>query len=193
MARWNSCNVLQVAPDANRLWQFDAKGGGFALKREHSGSRDKNLPAGLVAKSWSSLWQPKLNVAWLPPENVFLRVIELPKSSFGETLAMVELQLEKLSPTPVTQIVWTIEILPQAMAENLQTVVVVIAERNDVEEFLGALEGQNFLADRLEAPMLDQLEATPATEDGAWIYPSAAPADKAPRSSRGAAAARCGI
>jgi hypothetical protein len=172
MARWNSCNVLQVAPDANRLWQFDAKGGGFALKREHSGDRDKNLPSGLVAKSWSSLWQPKLNVAWLPPENVFLRVIELPKSSFGETLAMVELQLEKLSPTPVAQIVWTIEILPQATAENLQTIVVVIAERSAVEEFLGALEGQNFLADRLEAPMLDQLEATPATEDGAWIYPS---------------------
>ena len=29
MARWNSCNILQTAPDANRLWQFDAKGGAF--------------------------------------------------------------------------------------------------------------------------------------------------------------------
>src|SRR5277367_2850912 len=170
MSRWNSCNILQTAPDANRLWQFDAKSG--ALSRELSSAPGVTLPSGPVAKSWSSLWQPKLNVAWLPLENVFLRVIELPKSSFGETLAMVELQLEKLSPTPVTQIVWTIEILPQATAENLQTIVVVIAERSAVEDFLGALEGQNFLADRLEAPMLDQLEATPATEDGAWIYPS---------------------
>jgi hypothetical protein len=171
MARWNSCNILQTAPDANRLWQFDAKGGGFVLNREHTGAPGASLP-GLAAKSWSSLWQPKLNIAWLPPETVFLRVIELPKSSFGETLSMMELQLEKLSPIPVTQIVWTIHVLPQAAAEHLQTVVVVIAERSAVEEFLGKIETQGYFADRLEAPMLDQLEATSATEDGAWIYPA---------------------
>ena len=190
MARWHSCNILQIASDANRLWQFDAKGGGFALNREHRGALDEPLPARSIAKSWSSLWQPRLNVAWLPPENVFLRVIELPKSSFEETFAMVEMQLEKLSPMPVTQIVWTIHILPrrsnpshrseagaeastsgETKAEDLQTVVVVIAERTVVEEFLGKLEGRGYLADRLEMPMLDQLEATPATEDGAWMYP----------------------
>ena len=132
-----------------------------------------------------------MNVAWLPPENVFLRVIELPKSSFGETLSMVELQLEKLSPLPVTQIVWTLQVLPQSPAENLQTVIVVIVERKVVEEFLGKLEKQGFLADRLEAPMLDQLEATPATEDGAWIYPARCTA-RTPRWWRGGSAARCG-
>ena len=201
MARWHSCNILQIASDANRLWQFDAKGGGFALNREHRGALDEPLPARSIAKSWSSLWQPRLNIAWLPPENVFLRAIELPKSNFGETLAMVELQLEKLSPMPVAQIVWTIHILsrrgnpPRSEAgaetaasgetkpEDLQTVVVVIVERKVVEEFLGKLEGRGYLADRLEAPMLDQLEATPVTEDGslrqseaaadAWIYPLA--------------------
>lgn len=194
MARWHSCNILQIASDANCLWQFDAKGGGFALNREHRAALDEPLPSRLIAKSWSSLWQPQLNVAWLPPENVFLRVIELPKSSFEETFAMVELQLEKLSPMPVTQIVWTIHILSchgdsprqneaetgakaeaatsaETKAEDLQTVVVVIAERSVVEEFLGKLEGRGYLADRLEVPMLDQLEATPATEDGAWMYP----------------------
>jgi hypothetical protein len=194
MARWHSCNILQIASDANCLWQFDAKGGGFALNREHRAALDEPLPSRLIAKSWSSLWQPQLNVAWLPPENVFLRVIELPKSSFEETFAMVELQLEKLSPMPVTQIVWTIHILSchgdsprqneaetgakaeaatsaETRAEDLQTVVVVIAERSVVEEFLGKLEGRGYLADRLEVPMLDQLEATPATEDGAWMYP----------------------
>ena len=200
MARWHSCNILQIASDANRLWQFDAKGGSFALNREHRGALDESLPARTIAKSWSSLWQPRLNVAWLPSENVFLRVIELPKSNFAETLAMVELQLEKLSPMPVTQIVWTIHILShrgnpprseagaetpadgEAKPENLQTVVVVIVERSVVEEFLGKLEGRGYLADRLETPMLDQLEATPVTEDGslrqseaadAWIYPVA--------------------
>jgi hypothetical protein len=152
MARWHSCNILQIAPDANRLWQFDAKGGSFALNREHRTALDEPLPPRLIAKSWGSLWQPRLNVAWLPPENVFLRVIELPKSNFEETFAMVELQLEKLSPIPVAQIVWTIQILSrysgpprqneaetgakaetatsaETKAENLQTVVVVIAER----------------------------------------------------------------
>ena len=85
---------------------------------------------------------------------------------------MVEFQLEKLSPIPVTQIVWTFHILPQAAAENLQTVVVVIAERGAVEEFLGKLEVQGYLADRLEVPLLDQLEARPANEDSAWVYPA---------------------
>jgi len=178
MARWNSCNVLQIAPDANRLWRFGAKGGNFVLDREQKSPGGEPLPSRLIAKSWSSLWQPKLNVAWLPPENVFLRIIELPKSSFEETQAMVELQLEKLSPMPVGQMVWTIHVLPSS-ASDLQSVVVVIAGRAAVEEFMGRLEKSGYLADRLEAPMLDQLEATPATEDGAWIYAGARGKDAA--------------
>ena len=205
MARWQFFNILHVGDGACRLWQFDARGGGFALNREYHAAPGESLPFNVVAKSWRSLWQPKLNVAWLPTESVFFRVIELPKSNFEETLAMAELQLEKLSPMPVTQIVWTIHILPRrskaetgakedapAAADDLQTVVVVIAARHAVEEFLGKLEGRGYLADRLEAPMLDQLEAMLAMEDGlprqsdpprrsetetgatpdAWIYPS---------------------
>jgi hypothetical protein len=172
MARWQFCNILHVGDGAQRLWQFDTKGGGFALKREHRGASGEPLPFSLVAKSWRSLWQPRLNVAWLPPENLFLRVVELPRINFEETLAMVELQLEKLSPLPVAQIVWMVHVLPSATGD-LQTVIVVVAARHAVEEFLGKLEGQGYLADRLEAPMLDELEATPATEDGAWIYPAA--------------------
>src|SRR5882757_936507 len=170
MARWHCCNILQTAPAANRLWQFDAKSG--ALNREASAAAGTNLPSGLTEKSWTSLWQKKLNIAWLPPENIFLRVIELPKSSFGETLSMVELQLEKLSPVPVTQVVWTIQLLPQSPAENIQTVVVVIIGRSVVEDFLGKLETQGYLADQLDVPMLDQLAAMKAAEDGAWIYPA---------------------
>jgi len=178
MARWNSCNVLQVAPDANRVWRFDAKGGNFVLDREQKSTVGEPLPSRLVGKSWSSLWQKKLNVAWLPQENVYLRVVELPKSPFDETQAMVELQLEKLSPLPVAQIVWTLHPLP-ATAGDLQSVIVVIAGRAAVEEFLGRLEKDGYLADRLEVPMLDQLEAAPATEDGAWIYAGARGKDAA--------------
>ncbi len=180
MARWNSCNILHVAPDAKRLWQFDAKSGGFVLGREQRVPHTQPLPRKGVAKNWASLWQPKLNIAWLPAENVFLRVIELPASNFEETLSMVELQLEKLSPIPVTQIVWTLHVVgthtappkSDAVPETLQTVIVVIAARNMVEEFLGKLETQGYLADRLEVPMLDQLTAVNATEDGAYIFPT---------------------
>lgn len=182
MARWNSCNILHLAPDAKRLWQFDAKGGGFVLGREHKVSHAETLPAKLVLKNWSSLWQPKLNVAWLPLESVFLRAVELPASNYEETLAMVELQLEKLSPIPLTQAVWTMHIVGthQSVAkadgttESLQTVVVVIAERSAVEEFVGKLEKDGFLPDRLEAPMLDQLAAVSAQATGAWLFPFSA-------------------
>ena len=179
MSRWNSCNILQIAPEAKRLWQFDAKGGGFVLGREQRVPHAEQLPAKFVAKNWASLWQPKLNVAWLPAESVFLRVVELPASNLDETFSMIELQLEKLSPLPVTQIVWTMHVFgthqsaakADGTVESLQTVIVVIVSRTVVEEFLGRLERDGFLADRLDVPMLDQLEAIAPTEDGTWLFP----------------------
>ena len=172
----HSCNVLQVAADARHLWQFGSRGKGFVLSREQTSLGAEPLPAKAIAKDWRNLWQRKLNIAWLPPEQVFLRVAQFPVSDFEETVAMVELQLEKLSPMPVAQVVWSIQVLPQAEG-NLQTVIVMIAGRNAVEEFLGKLEGQGYMADRLEMPRLDQLRATTVTKDGAWIYPEPASAN----------------
>jgi len=169
-ARIHSCNVLQVGAEARHLWQFEAQDAGFALNRQQTSLPGEALPARIVAKSWQTLFQRKLNVAWLPADQVFLRVAQFPRSDFNETLAMVELQLEKLSPIPVAQIVWSIHILPHTQ-EMSQTVVVMIVARNVVEEFLGQLEGHGYLADRLELSLLDQLQATPIVEDGAWIYP----------------------
>src|SRR4029453_8431492 len=82
---------------------------------------------------------------------------------------MVELQLEKLSPLPVAQIVWTAEVLPIESGE-LQTVVVIVVERTVVEEFLGRIESSGYLADRLELPILHQLIATPMKDDGVWVF-----------------------
>jgi Tfp pilus assembly protein PilN len=172
-AVFHGCNVLEMGPQARQVWQFDARGGGFVLGRQQTSLDGESLPA-LVKKDWRSLFQPKLNIAWLPPENVFLRVAQIPRSDFNETFAMVELQLEKLSPIPVAQIVWSFHVLPHATG-NLQTVLVMIVARSVVEEFLGKLEGEGYLADRLELPLLDQLQATAITEDGAWIYPDATP------------------
>ncbi len=168
--RWSSCNVLQVGPDQRKLWGFTAARSGFALNQEQSIPLVEPLPISQVAKDWKTLFQPRLNIAWLPVEQVFLRVTQLPLGDFDETLAMVELQLEKLSPLPVTQIVWSIQILPHHV-DNLQTVIVIIVARDLVQDFLGQLEGQGYLADQLELPLLDQLQATTVSGDGAWIYP----------------------
>jgi hypothetical protein len=174
--RWHYCNVLDVGANARRVWQFDARTQAFNLSREQTARNGEQLPPNMVAKSWGTLFQSKLNVAWLPAEHVFLRVAQFPMSTPEETRSMVELQLEKLSPIPVTQALWTMHVLPQATPAgqeggSLQTVIVIVVARDVVEEFLGKLEGQGYLADRLELPMLDQLQATRITGDGAWVYP----------------------
>ncbi|HEX4263917.1 MAG TPA: hypothetical protein VH597_06220 [Verrucomicrobiae bacterium] len=184
MARWQFCNVLDVGANTRRVWQFDARNESFNLSREQTAHNGEQLPPNLAAKSWSSLFKTKLNVAWLPPENVFLRVAQFPMSSPEETRSMVELQLEKLSPIPVTQALWTMHVLPHAEIApevqsseekppegKLQTIILIVVARDVVEEFLGKLEGQGYLADRLELPTLDQLQAMRVTGDGAWVYP----------------------
>jgi hypothetical protein len=169
----HSCNILEVGPQARQVWHFDVRGSRYVLSREHTCVEGDPLPRKVVAKDWRSLFQRKLNVAWLPSEQVFLRVAQFPKSDFSETVSMVELQLEKLSPIPVAQIAWTLQVLPHAQG-NLQTVIVTIVARSVVEEFLGKLEADGYLADRLELPLVDQLQTTAITEDGAWIFPEAA-------------------
>ena len=172
---WHFCNVLDASADPRRVWQFDARNEAFPLKGEFATRNGDPLPAPIIAKSWGALLKSKLNVAWPPAENVFLRVAQFPVSSPEETRAMVELQLEKLSPIPVTQALWTMNVLPKTVvpgeADNLQTIVVIIVARSVVEDFLGRLEGQGYMADRLELPMLDQLQATSITGDGAWVFP----------------------
>jgi hypothetical protein len=183
MARWHSCNVLMPGSQVRQLWQFNASGDKFNLQRQESKLPSEPLPERLIAKDWHTLFQPKLNIAWLSAEKVFLRVVQLPKADFAETQSMVELQLEKLSPLPVAQIVWSFQVVPHVSLPGagqeltphatgeLQTVIVIMVSRNHVEEYLGELEGQGYLADRLELPLLDELRATKVKEDGAWIFP----------------------
>ena len=116
MARWHSCNILESAKNAQHLWQFSA-GGKFALQREESATALEPLPGKIIGKDWQTLFQPKLNVAWLPANRVFLRVVQIPKADLAETRSMIELQLEKISPLPVAQIVWGFELLPHAAAD----------------------------------------------------------------------------
>lgn len=173
MARWHSANVLQTAGDKKRLWQFTLRADNPNLSREETKLPTEALPAKLISKDWQTLYKPRLNVAWLPAGKVFLRVVQLPPAdTFEETASMVELQLEKVSPLPTAQIVWTFELLPKREGQ-LQTAIVVIAARHLVEEYLGKLETEGYLADRLEVPFIDQLLATKIHADGVWVYPGA--------------------
>src|SRR5262245_31766769 len=172
MARWHSCNVLESGSNKRNLWQFSA--GKFTLLRQESRTAAESLPHKVISKDWQTLLQPKLNIAWISAQHVFLRVIQIPKADLNETRSMVEFQLEKLSPLPVAQIVWGFELLQHPGAE-MQTAVVIIVGRNHVEEFLGELEGQGYLADRLELPFLDELRATKVDGDGAWLFAGIGP------------------
>src|ERR1051325_4900306 len=167
--RPHSCNVLELGTDARRLWQFNT-GGKVSLAGEKSGPLNKPLPAKVAGKDWRDLLQPKLNIAWLPPEHAFFRVVHLPAADAAELRAMVELQLEKLSPMPLAQVLWTFEALPKG-GNELQTVIVVFAARSSVEQFLGRLETQGYMPDRLEVPSIHELLATQVSDDGVWIYP----------------------
>jgi hypothetical protein len=175
MARWQSAIVLNPNAAGKRLWQLKPSGDGFVVQSEKSLLASDTLPSGVATKDWKTLVSPKLNVALLPPDRVFLRAIQLPASDITEIKQMVELQMEKLSPLPVTHVLWSIYLLPQvdATPESLRTVIVIIAGRSAVEEYLGQLETQGFLADRLEAPGLDQLLALSIRDEGVWIVSGA--------------------
>jgi hypothetical protein len=164
----HSCNVLELRPESRQLWRFSTEGK-IRLQSEQSLAVSEILPAKWVAKSWRALFQKKLNIAWLPAGQVFLRVLHLPLCEPEELPGMVEFQLEKVSPLPVGQILWSFEVIPGKL-ENQQAVVVIVAARNEVETILGQLETTGYLPDRLELPQLHQLLKMPVEEDGAWIY-----------------------
>jgi len=159
MSHWYSANVLQALPGGRRLWRFSAKGSRFVLDGDRTLTLQEPAPTAAVGKNWQTLVRPRLNIAWLPSDKVFLRAVHLPGTDTAEIASMVELQLEKLSPLPVTHLVWSFYLMPQTAGkpDALRTVIVIIAARSYVEEFLGELEGRGFLADRIECPGLDQL------------------------------------
>lgn len=172
MSRWHSANVIQVTPGLSQLWRFTADGDKFAFDKGQTFLPSEVFPPAVVGKNWRSLARGKFNLAWLPPEKVFLRVVQLPPCDAAEVFPMIELQLEKLSPLPVAQIVWGLELLPKPAdkPDALQTVLVIIVARSYVEEYLGGLEAKGYLADCLEVPCIDQLLNTKPDGNGVWIY-----------------------
>jgi len=170
MARWDTCNIFKTAA-GRQLWQFTPDGDNVKLVRTLGWADEEPAPRRHYAKGWGHLLRKRLNVGWMPPGSVFLRVVHLPVvEDPAELLSMVEFQLEKLSPIPVGQIVWSIEVLSPPV-EGQVTVIVLIAARQQVEACLGQLEAQGFMADRLEAPVLDLLLLCDPSVNGVWIFP----------------------
>ena len=167
---WSSCNLLEPATEGDRLWQFSVSSKKVKLTGDLRVAEGDDPPAKAVAKDWSDMISRKLNIATLPPEKVFLRVVELPSCEPDELLPMVEFQIEELSPLPMAQTVWAAEAVPGSASEKgNQTVLVMIAERKVVEDRLDELEAANFLADRVEVPLLRELVVSEPSEDGAHI------------------------
>jgi hypothetical protein len=166
--RWHQANVVLLRGQTKELWQFTVNGQ-ISLVHHEKLSDLEPLPARRVKKGWQAIFQKKLNIAWLPAENVYLRALQLPSSDPAEIRSMIELQLEKISPIPSARAVWTAAAIGP-MTNNLQPVVAVILPREEVEAFLGTLEKEGYQTDRLELPLLDQLLATKFIGDGIWIY-----------------------
>jgi len=168
--RLHSCNVLDSSPAERHLWQFAVERDDVKIESESTVPVSQPLPAKAVEKDWRELYQPKVNIAWLPADQVFLRVVQLPAVDRQELLSMLEFQIEKVSPLPVAQIVWSVEVLP-SQVEKMQTAIVCIVSRDVVEDFVGKVEAADFQPDRLEIPQLNQILDDGVREDGAWIYP----------------------
>ncbi len=169
--RWQSANLLDLRPTGRRLWHFGIEKHKPVLQDETAVAEEGFLSDRSVGKDWRAAIQQRLNVAWLPLGRVFLRLIHLPSPDPAELQAMIELQLEKLSPIPVSQAVWSFQILPGS-ANNLTTVVVTIVPRSTVDEYLGQLEKRGYIADRIEVPLIDQLIGLEPREDSAWLIPA---------------------
>jgi hypothetical protein len=168
--RPNRCNVLEATAREKRLWQFSPDGGRPKVEENVRMPADKPIPPKLGKKTWRDLFRPRFNVAWFPADQVFLRVVQMPTVEAAEVASMLEFQLEKISPLPVAQIVWSFELVSSREINNV-TAVVIIVSRDLVEERIGAIEAGGYQPDRLELPHVYQLVAEVPETDGVWIYP----------------------
>ena len=166
----NTCNILDTASEPRKLWGFEAKGSRYNLLFELELVGSTPFPIRKVGKNWRTLLQRRTNIAWLPSDQVFVRVVQLPAADRAETQSMISLQLEKLSPVPVNQIVWSMESLPSPDG-TMQSVIVLMARKETVDALTNTLDEAGYQADSLELPCLQQLHALENRRDGIWLYP----------------------
>lgn len=166
-ARIHACSILSEVAGKAHLWSFsgsDARPGPAT-----SQPADRPLPAKLVGKGWGQLLRSRMNTVWLNDQPVFLQLVHLPTDDPNEVPAMLELQIEKLSPLPVAQVVWSYQVLPQKSVAGLP-VLLLLSERGGVETALNGLEKRGCFTDRIETPLLQWVTGTAITGDGAYLF-----------------------
>lgn len=166
--KWHECNIVQVEEPTTHLWQFNASDRSFALKSELEESEGNLLPQKIVGKTWKNLIQARLNIGWIPESQAFLRTIQMPECDPEELQQMLEFQLEKLSPAPVSQIAWSYELIESAVPGQV-TVLLVIVESDAIQKQLEGFEQAGFQADRLEVPWCHELTTLDRSNDKVWI------------------------
>jgi hypothetical protein len=166
--RIHGCNVLADGVGGTTLWSFTGSEARPAGRVEVPA--DQPLPAKVAGKGWRELFQPRVNLVWLPEQSVFLQLVHLPTDDPSEVPAMLEHQIEKLSPLPIGQIVWSYEVLKTRPTGGLP-VLVQVAERSGVDAALGALEKRGFYADRVELALVQWVAGTPMERDGVYFFP----------------------
>lgn len=156
----HACNVLSLRNGERHLYHFAVNKSSAVQIGQWEVAADKPLPANVVSRDWRLLIRSRLDIAWMPPESVFLRAVQLPACAPAELAGMIEFQLEKLSPMPPAQVVWTVESVAHPDATQ-QTALVTIAARSAVEAFVEKLEQGGYRVDRIELPMVRRLLAKP--------------------------------
>ncbi|MFM1944928.1 MAG: hypothetical protein RI897_3910 [Verrucomicrobiota bacterium] len=167
---WSSCSVLHKNAGHAQLWRFSLTNNQATLQ-ETLQNEAAQTPS---ARSWKHLFQPQLNIAWLPADHVFLRVIHLPPGETDELPGMIELQLEKWSPIPISQLTWNFEVIRED-DNGERTIALILAPINSVEEHLAQLEQTGFPADRLEIPLLHQVAVDPPANTLTRLYLDSTP------------------
>ncbi len=171
----HQCNVLHASATGRQLWHFGVDKGNPSLRTTSSVGSAVSFPQKFVGKDWQNIYQPRINVAWFTSEKVFVRVVQLPTTDLSEIASMLEFQIEKLSPVPSSQIVWSYSLLPSSPDKAFTDVIAIMVERVHVEALVGQLETEGYLPDRIELPQLDQLLARMPDQEGVWLYPSRDP------------------
>ncbi len=183
-------NYLIPGVVTHQVLQFECAGSEIKASRVQDCPAHKKPKENWSQKDYRNLVREKINVSWIGGEQVFIKVIHLPGESPEELRMMVELQLEKISPIPLAQLVWDIQVLPNPQPLPLPetdpehpeeeikqmyryAIVVLMAERGAVEEFLTLLEESAFYADRIEFPFIHEILVQPQSgpRDGLYVYP----------------------
>lgn len=165
--KWHECNVLQIEDSALRLWRFHAADPHCPLKEKSQFEIGGMLPKKIGKASHNPFWG-KLNIAWIPENHAFVRAIQMPECAPDELSQMLEFQIEKLSPAPVGQIVWSYECIPSGSKGQL-TVLLILAQSEIIEQQLKRIEAAGYYADRLEVPWCHELIRIDRGIDRIWI------------------------